>query len=136
MQMMDPEKVKKQLHMMLVLAVIFWIILIIKLPSIVKEATGFPTGLSIVIGIGAVIILAQLRVLKIISEFLANFLVGQDAWWQQLLVGAIIFAIFAILYYFEEQIFLFLEERRKQMIKQESAFELKKMKAFGRGISK
>ena len=26
MQMMDPEKVKKQLHMMLVLAVIFWII--------------------------------------------------------------------------------------------------------------
>ncbi|MEX2720498.1 MAG: hypothetical protein Q6362_003645 [Candidatus Wukongarchaeota archaeon] len=26
MQMMDPEKVKKQLHMMMLLAVIFWII--------------------------------------------------------------------------------------------------------------
>jgi len=92
--------------------VLLWFYIMAITADIVSGLTkGF---LSIVIGIGMAIILAQVGAISGLVGFILNLLFAQKLWWVRLILGVVIILILTLAFYLFDIISKYLQEAKKK----------------------
>ena len=101
------------LSFVLFIIIVLWFIIALKVAEISKAA-GMERGVSYAMGVIFAIIISQLRLLRIIIEFVGNFIFSQKYTWARYLLMGVVGIIFILFYYLSTALSKYMEEARKK----------------------
>ncbi|MDO8459620.1 MAG: hypothetical protein Q7S74_00785 [Nanoarchaeota archaeon] len=123
-----------EISLTLLIIFILWLFFIVQSTKII-ESLGLVKGwTAILIGIAFAVILAQLKIFKIIATSTLNLIQKSDNWWMHLILWVVVLGVLACAYVFSSILAKNLKEKHKSKVEQESEQKLKEIKGVTEGM--
>jgi uncharacterized membrane protein len=117
---------------------ILWVFVLVTTADVLGKSGILKGLLPFAIGIGAAIILAQVRAIQALSNFFVNLVFAKDAWWIRLIVWLLIMLTLVIFYYIGRitaaKMKKSREEKEKKATEEKAEQTEKKLTALEKGM--
>jgi len=111
------------LSLTLLVIIILWFYFFFKLGEIVSSFTSFSNSTSWVIALTLTLILAQLQILKAITEFFGWLIISQDSTWWRVLIIWIIFIGMILIYYLSSKAATATKKQKEELEKEQESLD-------------
>lgn len=125
-----------EISLTLFLIIVLWIFVVLKTSEIINATRIIKGSISLAIGVGLAIILAQVGVLNILSVFAKDLIMKPENWRIRTIVIIITFGVMAFLYVLSSIISKHIKEKVKEKREEESEQKVKEIKGFTKTIKK
>ena len=127
--------IEYSLSLALFLTTILWLYVFFMLTGVLGNIIS-SKWVSLLISLGFVILLAQIKLFQIPVNFLIGLFFGENPWWMKLIIGLIIFAILAVVFILIKNFGKQLAANKKKVKEEKNRLKLQTGARAGEELSK
>jgi len=127
--------IEYSLSLALFLTIILWLYVFFMLTGVLGNIIS-SKWVSLLISLGFVILLAQIKSFQIPVNFLIGLFFGENPWWMKLIIGLIIFAILAVVFILIKNFGKQLAANKKKVKEEKNRLKLQTGARAGEALSK
>ncbi len=123
------------LSLTLLVVVVLWFYFLFKFAELFRDFTAFSSGTSWIMALGLAIVMAQLQILRKITEGLGWLVFARKAWWWNLITILILIIVFILIYKLSSAWAKKAKESREKLEKEKTEQAGKVIQATAKGIT-
>lgn len=122
-----------ELSLIFFVTIVLWFLLSTQIAKIVEASTGMKGVYAFAIGLLGAIILAQVRVIYVISNFLLDLIFKQENWWIRLIIILVIIVVIAIEHRVAKYAEKYIKEQNKAKLTQKQEEQVRRIEKLEQG---
>jgi hypothetical protein len=124
------------LSLTLLLIILTWIYCLVVLSGALGDFSLFSKGVSFIISLGLVIVMAQMKIIEQPAKFVIWFIAGDKPWWMKLIIGLVVLTVLVVIAILIKKFGFHYKENKKKMEEEIARMKLEAGAMVGESFSK